>query len=120
MVNIPEGQYGLLVAKDGLPLRESQFISDSWVESEFQKMLDARHFLTEGGGQKGPQLAVLRPGQYRINRYLFDIKLGQATDVATGHVAVIRSNVQTRQDCPDASLASGETNQAYFPQGPHR
>ena len=108
VVEIPEGTYGILSAKDGLPLRPGQFIADAWPESEFQKMLDAKYFLTEGKGQKGPQLTVLRPGKYRLNRYLFDVKTARALDVPTGNVAVIRSNVQTRKDCPTALNKSGK------------
>lgn len=109
VISIPEGQYGLLVAKDGLPLRGNQFISDEWGENRFQDMLNARYFLTEGKGQKGPQLDVLRPGKYRLNRYLFDVKIARALDVPTGHVAVIRSNVQTMKNCPETVSNGGKT-----------
>jgi len=108
VIEIQEGQYGILNAKDGLPLREGQFIADKWPEKEFQNMLNAKHFLTDGKGQKGPQLTVLRPGKYRINRYLFDIKSAKALDVPTGHVAVIRSNVQTIESCPKALSKNGK------------
>ncbi|MCK4865579.1 MAG: hypothetical protein KAT06_09120 [Gammaproteobacteria bacterium] len=108
VVEIAEGQYGILNAKDGLPLRQGQFIADEWQEEKFQQMLNATHFLTEGKGQKGPQLTVLRPGKYRINRYLFDVKAAKALDVPTGHVAVIRSNVQTNKSCPTTSLKNGK------------
>jgi len=108
VTNIPEGQYGLLVAKDGQPLRSSQFISDKWLDEKVRQMLDATYFLTTGKGQKGPQLHVLSPGNYRINRYLFDIQLGQALDVPTGHVAVIRSNVQTAENYPNSLNAGGK------------
>lgn len=108
VIEIPEGQYGILNAKDGLPLRPSQFIADEWDENQFQNMLNATHFLTEGKGQKGPQLSVLRPGKYRINRYLFDVKVAKALDVQTGHVAVIRSNVQTKKECPTNALINGK------------
>lgn len=74
-------------------------------------MLDATYFLTEGKGQKGPQSTVLRPGRYRINRYLFKVELKSALDVPTGHVAVIRSNVQTRDNCPDAVTTDGKTGE---------
>lgn len=109
VTNVPEGQYGLLIAKDGKPLLDRQFISNAWGEERFEDMLNATYFLTEGKGQKGPQLDVLRPGKYRLNRYLYDITPGKALDVPTGHVAVIRSNVQTRNDCPVAINASGKT-----------
>ncbi len=111
VVDIPEGSYGLLIAKDGLPLRSNQFIADTWGDENFDKMLDATYFLTAGKGQKGPQLDVLRPGKYRINRYLFEIQLGKSLDVPTGHVAVIRSNVQTAKNCKSVSMADGKTGE---------
>ena len=111
VTNIPEGEYGLLVAKDGQPLRDTQFISDKWPADKVRQMLDATYFLTTGKGQKGPQLDVLSPGKYRINRYLFGVKLGKALDVTTGHVAVIRSNVQTAKNCPSTISAGGKTGE---------
>lgn len=99
VIEIPEGQYGLLVAKDGVPLRDNQFIADEWPQGQYKNMLDATYFLSQGRGQKGPQLDVLRPGKYRINYYLFDVKRFNSLDVPTGHVAVIRSNVQTVKNC---------------------
>jgi len=109
IINIPEGSYGLLVAKDGVPLRKGQYLADEWSDKQARKMLDAIYFLSEGKGQKGPQLTVLKPGQYRINKYLFNVTIMPALDVKTGHVAVIRSNVKTLAKCPNpASMDNGE------------
>lgn len=99
LVEVPQGQYGLLVAKDGEPLKPEQFMAKSWSRDEFNQMLDAEYFLRHGG-QKGPQLTVLKPGKYRLNRYLFEVKLHDALDVAAGEVAVIKSNVQEIESCP--------------------
>ena len=111
VTEIPEGQYGLMVAKDGQPLADGQFLARPWPEGKFTDMLQAKFFLTDGKGQKGPQLDVLRPGRYRLNNYLFSVQPRPALDVPTGHVAVIRSNVQTRSDCPSALEVSGGTGQ---------
>ena len=96
VTEVPEGHYGYLVARDGLPLRSDQFLADAWREE--QRMLDASHFLTEGQGQKGPQLTVLKPGRYRLNQYLFEVQTKgdafRATSVPAGFVAVIKSNIQ--------------------------
>lgn len=96
VTEVPEGHYGYLVARDGLPLRPDQFLADAWREE--QRMLDASHFLTEGQGQKGPQLTVLKPGRYRLNQYLFEVQTKgdafRATSVPAGFVAVIKSNIQ--------------------------
>jgi len=102
MVTVPEGSYGFLIATDGAPLRDGQYLADGWPDEESQKMIDAEYFLGfDAGedeykgprGQKGAQLTVLKPGQYRINRYLFDIKEGNSTDVEAGFVGVVKSNV---------------------------
>ena len=121
VMTVPEGHVGFVVAKDGQPLRDGQFIADKWV-GNFEDMLKAEHFLSDGQGQKGPQLDVLRPGTYRLNPYLFDVKISPALDVPTGHVAVIRSNVQTYEGvCPNSALTTGteggQVAQAIVPKG---
>ncbi len=93
MEEIPEGSCGKLTAADGQPLRAGQIFADEWAEADFSNMLDAEHFLTHGG-QKGPQLSVLRPGKYRLNRYLFKITRTPVTSIQAGYVGVVKSNVQ--------------------------
>jgi uncharacterized membrane protein YqiK len=56
-------------------------------------MLDAQHFLTDGGGFKGPQTSVLRPGKWRLNPKLFRVEKVPVTNVEKATVAVIKSNV---------------------------
>lgn len=91
-----------MIAKDGAPLRQGQYLADEWPKADFNKMIDAEYFLgfdigeddyKGARGQKGPQLSVLKPGQYRINRYLFDVKGGDAIDIPAGFVGVVKSNV---------------------------
>jgi hypothetical protein len=107
VVTIPQGSYGVLKAQDGKPLSAGQFIARGWSDADFNNMLDAEYFLMNDG-QKGPQLTVIRPGTYRINRYLFDIKRYPALSVEAGHVAVIKSNVQERDDCPESDGLADE------------
>ena len=109
---IPEGQYGLLVTTDGRAIDEGSYLADRWPLGKEEEMLEATYFL-ENGGQKGPQFNVLRPGKYRINPYLFRINKLLATDVPTGHVAVIRSNVKTTTaECPDPSISFGTADES--------
>lgn len=105
---IPDNHLGFLVAKDGKPLLDDQFIANKWTGT-YENMLNAPYFLSEEGlGQKGPQLDVLRPGTYRINPYLFDVKVMPALDIPTGSVAVIRSNIKTKEgQCPDSAQTEG-------------
>jgi len=60
-------------------------------------MLDAETFLLNGG-QRGPQLSVLTPGKYRLNRYLWDVVEVPAMEVKAGYVGVIKSNVHADID----------------------
>lgn len=110
VVQVPEGGYGLLLATDGKPLRGGQFIADQWPEEKFTDMLNGEYFLTEGAGQKGPQLTILPPGRYRINPFLFSVQMHKALDVPTGHVAVIRSNVETASNCPELGEHLNQSN----------
>jgi len=107
MVTVPKGHYAILTAKDGAPLRDGQYIADAWPEGEEALMLDAVYAM--GGDleddirspriQKGPQLTVLTPAEYRINRYLFNVDTNhKALSVEAGYVAVIKSNVQENMD----------------------
>src|SRR5438094_740732 len=41
------------------------------------------------GGFKGPQVAIIRPGTYRINPFLFNVARRAATEVASGKVGVV-------------------------------
>ena len=95
VIDIPEGQYAFLVARDGRPLRPDQTYADPFNPDEAAKMVgDATYFLTHGG-QKGPQTTVLSPGKYRLNLFLWNVKFGEVTEVEKGFVGVIKSNVHS-------------------------
>ena len=103
IVQVPEGNYGFVVASDGSPLRRGQFLADAWAEEKFQRMLNAEFFL-KNGGQRGPQLTILPPGKYRLNRYLFQTKFHPATDIRAGFVGVVKSNIQETREYEPADL----------------
>lgn len=63
LVTIPQGQIGYVFARDGAPLNATQTLASNVGTADY---LDVRAFLT-GGGQKGPQRAILREGTYAIN-----------------------------------------------------
>jgi len=87
---VPPGMIGLVTALDGLPLPEKEFIAKSIdVHDDYQ---DAPKFLA-AGGQRGPQLDVLRPGTYYINPLMFKVELDEVAVVERGQVAVVISNV---------------------------
>lgn len=115
VVTIPEGYYGQLTALDGAAMPSGMFMAPAISDAEVGDMLKAESFLTKDG-LRGPQETVLKPGQYRLNRYLFDIRLDEntnATIIPAGHVGVVKSNVsQPGINCVEeevsASTASRE------------
>jgi hypothetical protein len=98
VIEIPSGRYGFLVARDGVPLRDEQTYANPFAADDADKMINnAAYFLTNGG-QKGPQTTVLTPGKYRLNGFLWDVQIGDVTDIPKGFVGVVKSNVRSRVD----------------------
>ena len=95
-VEIERGYVGVVLAKDGADLPEGEIYAQEWESTK--EMLDGYNFLTSGKGQKGPQLTVLTPGQYRYNPRLFDIEAKPAVTVKVGEVAVVKANAGKRFD----------------------
>ncbi len=94
LVEIKKGYIGLLTARDGRPLPPGEIYADEWDPANFKRMAeDAEYFLTEGGGYKGPQVSVLRPGAYRINPTLFTLEVVGVTNIEKATVGVVKSNV---------------------------
>ena len=92
LTEIRGDEVGILEARDGKPLPPGQLFAPEFATAEFQKMLEAEHFLTAGGGFKGKQSSVLTPGSYRINTELFTVSRVKQTEVKAGEVAVIKAN----------------------------
>lgn len=118
MVDVPEGHYAVLTARDGLKLDDGQVAARPWLlgENKFKNaagkevtgdMLDAKFFLTEGMGQAGPQATILTPKRYPINPYLWSVSIDTVvtskdggkkltdnfvrTTIPPGHVGVVKS-----------------------------
>ena len=96
VIEIPEGNYGYLVASDGSPLRPDQTYANALEPVMFSQMVNDAVIFLEKGGQKGPQTSILTPGRYRMNHYLWSVNLGSATDIPAGFVGVIKSNVHSQ------------------------
>lgn len=93
IIEIGQDEIGILTARDGQPLPSGSVYAPEWADDEVKKMQNAKYFLTEGGGYKGPQTTVLTPGKHRLNTKLFQIEKVPVTNVASATVAVIKSNV---------------------------
>ncbi|MFG0256375.1 MAG: SPFH domain-containing protein [Phycisphaerales bacterium JB043] len=93
VVTIGQDEVGLITALDGKPLPAGEVFAPEWSESEFQNMLNAEYFLSDGNGYKGPQTSVLTPGKYRINPKLYAIERVNVTNIQKATVGVVKSNV---------------------------
>jgi len=127
LVEIRADELGVIESRDGLPLPPGQLFAPEWTQAEFQKMLDARYFLTTGNGFKGKQASVLTPGKYRINTEVFRITPIKQTEINAGEVAVLKANfgesasliVQGAMgDAPAMQIAPVEPNEDGTPGTP--
>lgn len=84
---IRNSQVGIVYAIAGKPIPQGQYMATS-VESDYFQ--DGEKFLLNGG-QKGPQVAVIPPGEHRINPHLFNVKIVNAVSVGDDEVAVVES-----------------------------
>ncbi|MEQ8824612.1 MAG: SPFH domain-containing protein [Filomicrobium sp.] len=122
VVKVPEGHYGEIVARDGQAMPDGMFIAPKIADDRLTDMLTAETFLTEGGF-RGPQETVLKPGDWRLNRYLFDVRVQEfvperdddtrATIIPAGHVGVVKSNVSK----PGVSCVKEEVKASEFVPG---
>lgn len=84
-VTIPEGMIGIVESKDGFPLSDGRVLARKVNCDSFQ---NARAFLT-GGGERGPQIAVIPPGTYRINTALFAVNLEPVLEIPDNMVGIV-------------------------------
>lgn len=117
-------------------------------KADINNLFDAKTFLDpETGGFQGMQATVLKPGVHRLNLYLFNVEVvtkdgrsttysrngalpGQATvkptvltDIPTGYVGVVKSNIQegwrSKAECRagQTETALGEIQAVLVPDG---
>jgi len=84
---LPE-EIGILESIDGRSIPQGRLLGDDIGCNNFQ---DAKMFLDKGG-MKGPQVAILRPGTYRINKYAFKITKAPVTEVPSENIGVVIAN----------------------------
>lgn len=82
---IERGKLGVVIARDGKVGTGGRILGRTVDCDSFQ---NARSFL-EKGGERGPQLAIIPPGTYRINTSLFEVKVTEATDIGDNRVGIV-------------------------------
>jgi uncharacterized membrane protein YqiK len=82
---IPTGKIGLVLAKDGAELETGSILARKVDCDSFQ---DAEAFL-QNGGRKGRQTAIITPGSYRINTFLFELEVTDMVTIPDNAVGVV-------------------------------
>ncbi len=82
---VPTGQLGLVLSKDGKELETGSVLGRKVDCDSFQ---DAEAFL-KNGGRKGRQTAVITPGSYRINTFLFSVEFTEMTSIPDNAVGIV-------------------------------
>ena len=86
MIVVGEEEVGLVESIDGLPLDPGRIFARRVTgHDSFQ---DGEAFI-RNAGQKGPQTDILPPGQYRINTYLFRVRIESALIVAANNIGIV-------------------------------
>lgn len=95
LVEIPNGQLGIITTVDGIPLPRGEMFAPAWDNAS--DLLDASTFLNsrEGDriGYKGQQSTVLLPGKHAFNFLLYRVETAPAGIISAGQVGVIKSNI---------------------------
>lgn len=85
VTDINPDEIGVVESVDGKPIPTGRFLAD---EVECNSFQDAKKFLDDGG-MKGPQVAILRPGTYRINTKVFTVTKHPARNVPKEQMGVV-------------------------------
>jgi len=99
---IDKGHIGIVEARDGHALSGGRVLARTVECSSFQ---DARAFLLNGG-QRGPQIAIVPPGTYRINTALFQVTTGDVLEIPDNMVGVVTT--KDGQPLPSGEIAGKE------------
>lgn len=105
---IPEGQIGLVLAKDGAEIPTGNILGQRVECDNFQ---DAEKFLTNGG-ERGRQTAYITAGSYRINTLLFQVSITDMIRIKESMVGIITTldGLPIEADQIAGKLISGHNN----------
>lgn len=88
ITEIKDGEIGIVESVDGAAIPAGKIFAQA-VEGH-ESFQNGEAFIKHGG-QKGPQIEIIPPGNYRINPYLFKVTKGQATKINEGEIGLIES-----------------------------
>ncbi len=111
---IPQGSVGVVEAHDGNPLPIGRVVAKGIDCDSYQ---DARAFYA-GGGERGPQVKIIPPGNYRINPILFDVRLVDVVDIPENRIGVVTT--KEGAPLPTGEIAGGEIGNHNMFQDPDK
>jgi len=82
---IATGEVGMITARTGNSIPSGEFYADPVECNLFQ---DGEAFL-KNGGQKGPQVHILPPGEHRINPHLFAVDIVRAVVIGENQIGMV-------------------------------
>ena len=94
---VRQGCIGVVETRDGIPLGGGRVLGKKVECDAYQ---NARMFL-EKGGERGPQMAIIPPGSYRINTSLFRVTEEPVTEIKDNMVGLVTTK-------EGASLKTGD------------
>lgn len=87
-VEIGTGSVGIVESIDGNPIPAGKIFAR--VVPGHDAFQDAEAFL-RNGGEKGPQIQIMPPGKYRLNLFLFMVRIVPAVEIPQGKIGLVTS-----------------------------
>jgi uncharacterized membrane protein YqiK len=106
---IHPGKLGVVEAKDGTPLEGGRVLARKVVCDSFQ---NAGAFL-RNGGERGPQIAIIPPGTYRINTELFQVSEADVLDIPDNMVGIVTTKAGKALDKGEIAGSSVEGHNMF-------
>ncbi|GFO57164.1 hypothetical protein GMSM_41710 [Geomonas sp. Red276] len=88
VTEIADNEIGIVESVDGAAIPEGRIFAHAVAEHSSYQNGEA---FINNGGQKGPQIEIIPPGNYRIHPYLFKVTKSQATKVGEGEIGLVES-----------------------------
>ncbi|MDE2037905.1 MAG: hypothetical protein KGI69_01615 [Patescibacteria group bacterium] len=101
-ISIEQGHIGVVEARGGKPLANGRILAKTVKCDSFQNV---RMFL-EGGGERGPQIAIIPPGTYRINTAFFEVSAALTTQISDNAIGIVTT--QDGKPLPTGEIAGKE------------
>lgn len=85
---IPQGKIGVVTARDGAPLDNGKLLGK---HVEGHDNFQRPEVFLRNGGQKGPQVDILRPGTYNIHTEMFAVEIRDAINIGENQIGVVEA-----------------------------